>query len=106
MGDGKHPRNEEAETPLFLLFNGRHIHATTSQDHLSRPPAAINNPGPGQTGAYLSSPGYLNKGTTLIFKGPNGADKPQIVLSEPAIKSTDPDQTVPITITAGVSPPD
>ena len=65
----------------------------------------INNPGAGQTGAYVSSPGYLNSGTTLIFKGPNGADKPQIVLSEAPIKVTDPDQPVPITITAGVSPP-
>jgi hypothetical protein len=66
----------------------------------------INNPGPGQTGAYVSSPGYLIKGTTLIFKGPNGADQPQIVLSEPPIKPTKPGETVPISITAGVAPPD
>jgi hypothetical protein len=62
----------------------------------------INNPGPGQVGAYVSSssPGYIPRGTTLIFKGPNGADKPQIVLLPPKgteIKATD--TPIPIMIT-------
>ncbi len=65
----------------------------------------INNPGPGQTGAYISSPGYLTPGTTLIFKGPNGADKPQIVLSEAPIKLTKPMEIIPVTISAGAEPP-
>jgi hypothetical protein len=67
----------------------------------------INNPGPGQIGAYISSssPGYIPRGTTLIFKGPNGADKPQIVMLPPKgteIKATD--TSIPIMIT-GTLPP-
>jgi hypothetical protein len=65
----------------------------------------INNPGPGQTGAYISAPGYIKSGTTLIFKGPNGANLPQIVLSQAPIATTKPNQTIPITITAGATPP-
>ena len=63
----------------------------------------INNPGPGEFGAFISAPGFITRGTTLIFKGPNGADKPQIVLSEAPIKTTD--KPIPVAITAGASPP-
>jgi hypothetical protein len=59
----------------------------------------INNPGPGQVGAYVSSPGFIPPGTTLIFKGPNGDNNPQIIMQPPkngAIKLTS--QAVPITI--------
>jgi hypothetical protein len=63
----------------------------------------INNPGTGQIGAYISAPGYIVPGTTLIFKGPPpvGLDpkQPQYLLSQGAIaKGTD----VPITIFAGL----
>jgi hypothetical protein len=47
----------------------------------------INNPGTGQIGAFINAVGYIKPGkpgTTLIFKGPNGADKSQIVLSDRA----------------------
>jgi hypothetical protein len=61
----------------------------------------INNPGDGQVGAYVSAPGYLRKGTTLIFKGPNGDNLPEIVLSQPPLKSTS--TAIPIKIT-GIEP--
>jgi hypothetical protein len=65
----------------------------------------INNPGTGQTGAFIlapgvkpGAPGYITRGTTVIFKGPNGADQPQFVLSQHAIPTTG-DTAVPVTIT-------
>lgn len=45
----------------------------------------INNPGSGQVGAYITAPGYIVPGTTLIHKGPISGDIPQIVLSQNAI---------------------
>ena len=57
----------------------------------------INNPAPGQIGAYITAPHYLARGTTLTFKGPNGADKPPIVLSKAPIKTTN--QPIPVGIT-------
>jgi hypothetical protein len=62
----------------------------------------INNPGDGQIGAYISAPAYLATGTTLIFKGPNGADRPQIVISQPPIKLTN--DPIPIRITGTLLP--
>jgi hypothetical protein len=61
----------------------------------------INNPGAGQIGASITAPGYLQPGTTLIFKGPNGDNNPQIVLSKPPIKTTS--ASIPIRIT-GMEP--
>jgi len=48
----------------------------------------INEPGPGQTGAYISAAGYIKPGTTLIYKGPYGDKIPQIVLSQAPLKTT------------------
>lgn len=59
----------------------------------------INNPGDGQIGASITAPGYLAPGTTLIHKGPNGDNLPQIVLSKPPLKVTAPGETIPVTIT-------
>ena len=64
----------------------------------------INNPGPGQVGAYVTAPGYIPKGTTLIFKGPNGDTNPQIVMLPPpngTIKLTS--KAIPIMITGTLS---
>ena len=67
----------------------------------------INNPGPGQFGAFISTtaadPGYFKDGTTLIFKGPNGDQTPQIVLSKAPDKTTD--KPIPVVIYAGATPP-
>jgi hypothetical protein len=54
-------------------------------------------PGPGEVGAYVSAPGYLQPKSTIIFIGPNGLDKPQIELSLPAQKLTE--TPIPIKIT-------
>ena len=62
----------------------------------------INNPGTGQVGAYISAPGYIQPGTTLIFKGPTSGLDPQIVLSQPALHKTH--LSIPVTITAGSLP--
>ncbi|WP_145952153.1 hypothetical protein [Paludisphaera borealis] len=56
----------------------------------------ILTPGPGQVGAYISAPGFIVPGTTLIYF-PNGVDdakNPTIILSQNAISTT-----TPITIT-------
>jgi hypothetical protein len=55
----------------------------------------INNPGTGQIGAFITGAG-ITRGTTVIFKGPNGADKPQFVLSQPATATT---TAIPVSIT-------
>jgi len=52
----------------------------------------INNPGTGQVGAYISAPGYIVPGTTLIHKGPVSGTIPQIVLSQNAISTNTPIQ--------------
>ncbi|MHB1560317.1 MAG: hypothetical protein ACYC61_22940, partial [Isosphaeraceae bacterium] len=65
----------------------------------------INNPGDGQLGASISATGYLAPGTTLIFKGPNGDNLPQIVLSKPPLKVTAPGETIPVTITGNEPAP-
>jgi hypothetical protein len=66
----------------------------------------INNPGDGQVGAYISSPGSFDipRGTTLIFKGPEG-DLTSIVMKSPKGTTIKPTATaIPITIT-GTLPP-
>jgi hypothetical protein len=63
----------------------------------------INNPGPGQFGAFVSAAGYLAPGTTLTFKGPNGDNIPQIVLSQAPLQTTS--TPIPVVISAGASPP-
>ena len=60
----------------------------------------INNPGTGQQGATITAPGYIQPGTTLIFKGPNGGTNPQIVLSQPATPTT----STPILVTITAQP--
>jgi hypothetical protein len=45
-------------------------------------------PGPGEVGAYVSAAGYLQPGSTVVFIGPNGLDKPQVLLSLPPLKAT------------------
>ena len=63
----------------------------------------INNPGPGQVGAYVTAAVYIPRGTTLIFKGPNGDTNPQIVISPPpnsTVKLTD--VAIPIRITGSL----
>jgi hypothetical protein len=54
-------------------------------------------PGPGELGAYVSAPGYITPGTTVLYLGPNGLDQPQIVLSQLAEQTTD--TPIPIKIT-------
>jgi hypothetical protein len=58
-------------------------------------------PGPGEVGATVSAAGYLKPGTTVTFLGPNGLDKPQIILSKAPIKTTgdQPSDATSITIT-------
>jgi hypothetical protein len=56
-------------------------------------------PGPGESGATVSAPGYLKPGTTVTFKGPNGLDKPQFVLSQPPLQTTGDNKPIDITIT-------
>jgi hypothetical protein len=58
----------------------------------------IITPGAGQVGAYISAPGYIVPGTTLIYF-PNGVTSPEIILSQNAI-STPPGQSIPVTIDA------
>jgi hypothetical protein len=61
----------------------------------------INNPGDGQVGAYISSPEHDNipRGTTLIFKGPNG-NLTSIVMKSPKGTEIKPTGTpIPIKIT-------
>ncbi|WP_169977352.1 hypothetical protein [Tautonia rosea] len=62
----------------------------------------INNPGSGQVGASILSPGFIPAGTTLIFKGPVSGDLPQIVLSQNMPSVSTP---IPVRIDAGVIPP-
>ncbi len=57
----------------------------------------INNPGSGQVGAYVTAPGFIVPGTTLIHKGPISGTIPSIVLSQKAIPTTTP---IPIVVTA------
>jgi hypothetical protein len=67
----------------------------------------INNPGDGQVGAYISSPGNDNipRGTTLIFKGPNG-DLTSIVMKAPkGTEITPTSQPIPIVITGTLPKP-
>jgi hypothetical protein len=62
----------------------------------------IITPGPGQIGAYISAPGYIVPGTTLIYF-PNGVDdahNPTVILSQNAISTTG-DSSIPVVISAG-----
>jgi len=63
-------------------YNGYYIVTLTANNALTLF-NEINNPGPGQVGAYISAQGYIPNGTTLIFKGPNGDTNPQIVMLPP-----------------------
>jgi hypothetical protein len=64
----------------------------------------INNPGPGQTGAYIYAPGVIPRGTTLIFKGPHGLDKPEIVLQvAKGMKIKPRDKAIPVMITGALT---
>jgi len=68
----------------------------------------INNPGPGQVGAYVTAAGFIPRGTTLIFKGPNGDDNPQIIMQPPpngTIKLTSKAVPIMITGTVPIQPP-
>jgi hypothetical protein len=56
----------------------------------------IITPGPGQVGAYISAPGDIVPGTTLIYF-PNGVTNPQIILSQKAIST---DTSINVTIDA------
>jgi len=96
------PWGEIDTTATISLVGGKTQYKNDYMVSLTGPDALklfnqINNPGDGQIGAYISAPEYLQKGTTLIFKGPNGADKAQIVLSRPPIKTTS--DPIPIRIT-------
>ena len=56
----------------------------------------IVTPGAGQVGAFISAPGYIVPGTTLIYF-PNGVTSPQIILSQNAIST---DKPIDVTIDA------
>ncbi len=56
----------------------------------------IVTPGAGQIGAFISAPGYIVPGTTLIYF-PNGVSSPEIILSQNAIST---DKTIDVTIDA------
>ena len=83
-------------------YDGAYIITLTAKDALTLF-NQINNPGPGQVGAYVTAAGFIPKGTTLIFKGPNGDTNPQIVMQLPAngtIKLSD--KPINITITGTI----
>jgi hypothetical protein len=61
----------------------------------------INNPGDGQVGANVLSPGIIGPGATLIFKGPNSGLTPQIIIQGTARPTN---VAIPVTITAGIAP--
>ena len=90
------------------MYDGDEIITLTNKNGVSDQNALtlfnqINNPGPGQVGAFITATGFIPKGTTLIFKGPNGDTNPQIVMLPPAdgtIKLTD--KAIPIMITGTV----
>jgi hypothetical protein len=77
-------------------YKGYSVITLTGKDPL-RQLNQIITPGPGQVGAYISAPGYIVPGTTLIFF-PNGVTNPQIILSQRAISTT---TSIPVTINAG-----
>jgi hypothetical protein len=60
----------------------------------------IITPGEGQIGAYVSAPGYIVPGTTLIFfpAGVTDGTKADVILSQKAISTGD--KSIPITIDA------
>jgi hypothetical protein len=62
----------------------------------------INNPGSGQVGAFISAPGFIVPGTTLIHKGPISGASPQIVLSQKAVATA---TAIPVVINAEAPPP-
>jgi hypothetical protein len=57
----------------------------------------IFNPGGGEIGAYVSNSKYIKRGTTLIFKGPNG-DLTSWVMSQAPLKTG---RDIPVVIYAG-----
>src|SRR5581483_1115778 len=69
-------------------FAGRYFIHLTGTDALKRY-NQLNNPGEGQVGAYVTAPGYLPAGTTLVHKGPVSGTIPQIVLLIPPGKDKD-----------------
>ncbi len=75
---------------------------TIMDDHALTLFNQINNPGPGQVGAYVNAPGFIPRGTTLIFKGPNGDQNPQIIMQPPKTGGNftlTGDTAIPISIT-------
>jgi hypothetical protein len=69
---------------------------TLTGDNPLRTLNQIVTPGPGQIGAYISAPGFIVPGTTLIYF-PNGVLSPQIILSQNAISTP---TSIPVTIDA------
>jgi hypothetical protein len=74
--------------------------ATTKDPNVLRTLNKIITPVPGQTGAFISAPGHIVPGTTLIFFPAGVLDKtqPAIILSQKAISTGD--TSIPITIDA------
>lgn len=76
-------------------YNGYSVLTLTGPDAV-RTLNKIITPGPGQVGAYISAPGYIVPGTTLIYF-PDGVLNPKIILSQKAISTT---TSIPVTIDA------
>ncbi len=77
------------------IYKGYSVVTLTGPDAI-RTLNQIITPGPGQVGAYISAPGFIVPGTTLIYF-PNGVLSPQIILSQNAISTT---TSIPVTINA------
>ena len=76
-------------------YNGYSVIELTGPDPL-RTLNQIITPGPGQTGAYISAPGFIVPGTTLIYF-PEGVLSAKIILSQNAIATA---TSIPVTIDA------
>jgi hypothetical protein len=73
---------------------------TNDLDKIVRTLNKIITPGEGQIGAYISAPGYIVPGTTLIFfpAGVTDGTKADVILSQKAISTGD--KSIPVTIDA------
>ena len=91
------------EPPDAPAYAGYSFITLTGDDPL-RTLNQIITPGPGQIGAYISAPGYIVPGTTLIYfpNGVSDADAPTVILSQNAISTTD-GKSIPVTISASIS---
>jgi len=89
-----------AQNDPFNGYSAITFTATQQDPDVLRTLNKIITPGPGQIGAFISAPGHIVPGTTLIFfpAGVTDPTKPTIILSQKAISTGD--MSIPITINA------